>query len=263
MYARDLGPFDAGSGGTIWRIELDGSEDMVLPLRGGHHHDFAVIPDGIAYIGKADAGECDQIYTADPDGANSSALVNLDEVFGNYEIKGSSRERCHVNAINYLHDKKMYTVSDREKDVIGFVSSKGKAIQAVGPSPTQLNFFKTIVAEGAGNVRTWRVQHGHQYYADNKLAIFSNGNLGGGSSRVVHYTIDGSRATVDWTYDGAGNSGTQGDVDYLPNGNFLITASMAGNMHEIDEKQKVISRYEFGSLGYTNHRLSLYGTPSE
>jgi hypothetical protein len=263
VYTRDLGPFDAGSGGTIWRIELDGSGDMALPLKGGHHHDFTVTPDGIAYIGKNNAGECDNIYTAGPDGSNPTVLLNLDAVFGNYQTNGASTEKCHVNAINYIHEEQMYTVSDREKDVIGFVSAAGQPIMTVGQNPNGTNSFTTVVAQGAGDSNTWRVQHGHHYYAENKLLVFSNGNFGGGTSRVLHYTINGTSATVDWTYMGVGNSGTQGDTEALPNGNFLLTGSMGGNIHEIDANQQLVSSYKFSSLGYTDYRMSLYGPPRQ
>jgi hypothetical protein len=266
MFARDVGPFDAGSGGSIYRVGMDGSGEMKLTLSGGTHHDFTVTPSGIAYPAKVAAGGCDSIFTAGVDGSSSKALVDLDVVFSNFKVGAGAQamEKCHVNAIRYYKDTDSFSVSDREKDAIAFISSKGEVLGSVGATPTGTtpNHAK---AEGADSQTTsvWRVQHGHDQYEPNKIVLWSNGPFQGGTSKILHYTISGATAKLDWQYTGTGNSPTFSDAQHLPNGNFLATNSQSGTTNEIDPGQKLVQ--SFTALckgGYSKHRSSLYGPPS-
>jgi len=264
MYGREVGPFNAATGGAIYRVAMDGSGEMRLTLSGGTHHDLTVTPTGIAYPAKQAAGACDSIYVAGPDGSNSRVLVDLDVVFGKFAIGpgGQAQEKCHVNAIRYYKDTDTYSVSDREKDAIAFISSTGAVLGSIGATPTGStpNHAK---AEGADSTTAsvWRVQHGHDQYAPNKIVLWSNGPFQGGTSKILHYTINGSTAKLDWQYAGTGNSPTLSDAQYLPNGNFLATASQTGAVHEIDPSQKLIQSFSNLSRGYTSHRPTLYGPP--
>jgi hypothetical protein len=222
-----------------------------------------VFPSGIAYPAKVAAGACDCIYTAGPDGSNSQALVDLDVVFGKFaQIGSGAKEKCHVNAIRYYKDTDSFSVSDREKDAIAFISSKGELLGSIGTTPISYtpNHAKAEGADGQAT-STWRVQHGHDQYATNKIALWSNGEGQSATSKVLHYTIDGATAKLDWQYAGAGNSPTFGDVQHLPNGNFLITNTQTGTVHEIDPSQNLVQSFTALSKGYSNHRPTLYGPP--
>jgi len=270
VLARDLGPFDAGIGGTFHRIDLDGTGATSFDVPGGDHHDFAVIPGGFAYLAKENAGECDHIFTVDEDGGNSQHIVDLNDVFGQGFAPGdggvSEGDLCHCNVIHYSSDGDFYTVSDRNKDAVVFVSGDGSIIATVGQDPAEMTWAKHIQAEGANS--TWRVQHGHHWYADDKLIVFSNDSAGG--SALLHYTLGETMAALDWSYSMAGNSDTQGDAQALPNGNFLVTASNAGVIHEIDANRNLISAYAtrgeaggvLGGFGYAWHHPTLYGPPA-
>ena len=264
MYAREVGPFNAATGGAIYRVGMDGSGEMKLNVSGGTHHDLTVTPTGIAYPAKQAAGACDCIFVAGPDGSGSKCLVDLDVVFSKFAIGAGAQatEKCHVNAIRYYKDTDSFSVSDREKDAIAFISSTGQVLGSIGATPTGTtpNHAK---AEGADSTTTsvWRVQHGHDQYAPNKLVLWSNGNFSGGTSKILHYTINGTTAKLDWQYMGTGNSPTLSDAQHLPNGNFLATASSTGNVHEIDPSQKLIQSFSNLSKGYSLHRPTLYGPP--
>lgn len=267
MFGRDAGPFDAGSGGTFYRVGMDGSGAATLEAPGGDHHDFTPIPGGIAYLGKTAAGECDQVFTASNDLTDGSPAFDTWQIFQYFADAGggNTRERCHANRIRYLADLDVFTVSDRNKDAIAVFQADGTPITSVGTAPSD-GWSQHIQAEGAGS--SWQAQHGHDYYADDKLLIYTNDADGG--SAMLHYTISGGDAILDWTYTGAGASMTQGDVQFLPNGNFLVTASNSGTIHELDPEQNLISSYSAGSgmgggmnggFGYTVHRPTLYGPP--
>ena len=237
MYGRDVGPFNAATGGNVYRVAMDGTGEMKLTLSGGTHHDLTVTPTGIAYPAKQAAGACDCIYVAGPDGSNSKVLVDLDVVFSKFALGPGAQasEKCHVNAIRYYKDTDSFSVSDREKDAIAFISSTGQVLGSIGATPTGTtpNHAK---AEGADSTTSsvWRVQHGHDQYAANKIVLWSNGSFQGGTSKILHYTINGSTAKLDWQYAGTGNSPTLSDAQHLPNGNFLATNSQNGAVHEID-----------------------------
>lgn len=257
MYNRDLGPFDAASGGAINRVGMDGEGEVSVQVSGGNHHDFTVTPTGIAYISKQAAGQCDRIYTAGPDGSGATSIVDLDTVFGKFSQGGGSGEKCHVNAIHYYANRKAFSVSDREKDVIAIFSETGDFIGSVGKMPQQA-IPEHANAEGGGT--TWRVQHGHDWYEENKIVLWSNGSFGSGASKILHYTINGANASLDWEYSMAGTSPTLGDAQRLKNGNFLMTNSQTGVVYEIDSNQTLIQSMT-GSKAYTTHRTTLYGPP--
>jgi hypothetical protein len=264
MYGREVGPFNASTGGAIYRVGMDGSGELKLPVTGGTHHDLTVTPTGIAYPAKQAAGGCDSIYVAAADGSNSHPLVDLDVVFSKFALGPGAQasEKCHVNAIRYYKDTDTFSVSDREKDAIAFVSSTGTILGSIGATPTGTtpNHAK---AEGADSTTSsvWRVQHGHDQYAPDKIVVWSNGPFSGGTSHVLHYTINGATAKLDWQYTGTGTSPTLSDVQHLPNGNFLTTCSQTGAVHEIDPSQKLVQSWSNLSRGYTLHRTTLYGPP--
>lgn len=274
VFARDLGPFDAGNGGTFYRVAMDGSGLESLDAPGGDHHDFTVTPTGIAYLAKGAAGECDKIFTASEEVTDGVELVNTWEIYQYFEEGGGgglgSGELCHANRIHYLEELDAFTVSDREKDALAVFGADGTPMTSIGKAPAS-GWTQHVQAEGAGT--DWRVQHGHHFYADDKLLVFSNNSSDG--SAILHYTINGSNAVLDWKYAGAGSSMTQGDVQHLPNGNSLITASNSGVIHEIGTTQNLIGSYRAsagggggggigggGGFGYTTHRATLYGAPA-
>lgn len=264
MFGRDTGPFNSSSGGTFLRVAMDGSSAETFDAPGGDHHDFTPIPEGIAYLGKAAPEECDRVFIA------SDAITDGEPLFDTWEIfeyfteegaVGAQGERCHANRIHYIAEADVFTVSDRNKDAIAVFDRDGTPITSIGTMPSD-GWTQHIQAEGAGS--EWRVQHGHHLYAEDKLLVFSNNSAGGAA--MLHYTIRGDSATLDWSYRGAGRSITQGDVQHLPNDTFLVTASNIGNMHLVDASQNLISSYKVGGtpisgLGYAWFRTTLYGPP--
>jgi hypothetical protein len=88
---------------------------------------------------------------------------------------------------------------------------------------------------------------------------------------MLHYTISGGSAVLDWSYSAAGASMTQGDVQHLPGGGFLVAASNSGTIHLLDASQNLIASYSagggggggqgMGGFGYAWFRTTLYGPP--
>jgi hypothetical protein len=273
LFARDEGPFAAATGGNIYRVGMDGEGERRIDVPGGHHHDLAMTPRGIVYIAKNDdevmdgvpiEETCDKLYAAELDGAGAHVIADLNAVFGKFrETPGSiSKEKCHVNAVRYYHDTDSFSVSDRDKDAIGLISATGEVLGSIGTAPVETT-PNHVLASGAdgNNDAVWRVQHGHEQYAANKLVLFSNGSLPKGHSQLLHYTIEGSIATLDWQYADFGNSVVLGDAQHVFNGNFLVTNSVSGDVHEVDSAGKWVQTFKGLSRGYTQHRPTLYGAP--
>lgn len=269
MIGRDPGPFDQGDGGNFYRVKMDGSEATSMDAPGGDHHDFTVTPDGIAYLAKETPGECDKVYEASLDITDGAPVFDTWPIYQYFPDEGSveGTELCHANRLHYLLDEDIYTVSDRNKDAIAIFNRDGTPLTSIGKAPNG-DWTKHIQAEGAGPGGDWHVQHGHHFYADDKLVVFSNDSTGG--SAILHYTISGDSATLDWKYSGAGASLIQGDVQRLPNGNFLVTANISTTIVELSaDGQSEIGRYVLDGPGgalygfnYTRHRSSLYGAPA-
>lgn len=269
MIGRDVGPFDRGSGGLFYRVRMDGSDFVTLDAPGGDHHDFAAIPGGIAYLAKTNEGECDKVYEASNELTDGTPIFDTWEIYQYFPTVGETRgtELCHANRIHYLLDEDVYTVSDRNKDALAIFGGDGTPIRSIGRPPMG-EWAQHVLAESAGPGREWHIQHGHHLYADDKLIVFSNESTGGAA--VVHYTLSGNRASFDWKYAGAGASPIQGDVQRLPNGNFLVTTNLDGTIAEInaDGRQEVGryvlagSRAPLYGFTYSTHRPSLYGAPA-
>ena len=269
LLARDPGPFDLSNGGLFYRVKMDGSDFMSLDATGGDHHDFTAIPTGIAYLAKMNEGECDRVYEASIDVIDGVPRFDTWQIYQYFPDQGfvEGTEICHANRIHYSFEKDWYTVSDRNKDALAVFTRTGSPITSIGTTPKG-EWVQHIQAESAGLGGSWHVQHGHHVYADNKFVVFSNDAEGGAS--VLHYTITGNRATLDWKYSGAGDSKIQGDVQHLPNGNFLVTANLSNTMIEIGPDGRTeVGRYVLnGPIGplygftYASHRPTLYGAPA-
>jgi hypothetical protein len=251
MLARDLNVSGQAQAGNLFRVNLDGTGEETIPLPSSHH-DFTVTPDGIAYLAKAGSAEgCDAVHLASEDGSGDTVLIDLWTVLEPFDNGGG--EKCHANFIRYYADEDAFTVSDRERDMLVKVGGNGQVEWTIGNSPASVT---------GADIPDWRVQHGHHLYDEGHLLVFSNGALTGGTSHVLHFTINGTTATSDWSYSGMGNTGTMGDVQKLPNGNILITVSQTGTIEEVDANQMVVQRMKFDSLGYSHHRPTLYGEPA-
>jgi hypothetical protein len=269
MLGRDSGPFDLGYSGVFYRVNMDGSEAIMLDAKGGDHHDFAPIPGGIAYIAKGNEGECDQVYEASDEIIDGVPVFDTWQIYQYFPDEGDveGTEICHANRLHYSLEKDWYTISDRNKDALAVFTKGGTPVTSIGKTPRG-NWTKHIQAEGAGLEGIWHVQHGHHFYADNKLLVFSNEPTSG--SALLHYTITGNTALLDWKYAGAGDSRIQGDAQHLPNGNFLVTSSTNGLIIELGpDGQTEAAQYNAGAMvgfaygfQYTDHRESLYGSPA-
>jgi hypothetical protein len=108
-------------------------------------------------------------------------------------------------------------------------------------------------------VPTWSVNHGHQLCSDGTFVFFNNG-----ANEAWSYALDATamtaRKVLGYKASGAG-SAVLGDAQRLPNGNYLVTFSESGQIHEISPTGTLVAKFTSPAFGYAEFRESLYGPP--
>lgn len=241
-----------GGMGEMTRVSMDGLdvERDVSGLEEGHH-DFTVLPDGsIAAI--AHIGDCSGIIERTPDGEIMEVIPDVSDFYVPQDGVFGTVGECHPNYLVYHEEDDTYTISDRNAHVVVKVSRDGDLLWQLGGEEPLGNHFEA----------EWDVNHGHQLLDNGNLVLFSNGWTG--NSLVFEFELDESSwtATEVWSYDGGSASFSLGDVQRLNNGNTLVTYSNAGTIHEVDPQGELVRQVTTESLGYSEHRPSLYGPPT-
>lgn len=242
----------AGSGGHLARLDFLGAEPPQVFDLPGRHHDFAVLPNGnLVYFRQElaeDAGpgaKRDVIYEFDPVTQNSKYIY--DELDDLAEAIGETS--AHTNYIAFVPELNAISFSMLTSNTVGLITyPDGKLLNTFGGTQSDFDM-------------SWVKQHGHEL-EDGKFRVFSNQgpNL---ESIVFEFRVDLETKSSEllWHYVSDDATATFGDVKRLPNGNYLITYSNAGAIHELDADRRLLRRTKTLGLGYVEHRASLYGPP--
>jgi len=231
---------------------MDGSGATNASGMAASHHDMTAIPGGFATLLCNSSGTdapCSLVERAD-DGTMKTIVANMSTLYNSTTF--------HTNSIHYYPSDNTYTLGDRNPNLYVKVSRTGTLMWQLGgsnPKDASKNF---------SGVGTWSVNHGHHLTSDGIFYLFNNGQMTGGSSTVRGFKLNTSNmtATSSFTYTGTGvNSMVLGDVQSLPNGNILVTASTSGQISEITTGGTVVATFKTTALGYTEYRDSLYGPP--
>jgi hypothetical protein len=241
---------NGGGHGEVRRVSLDGL-DVEANVEGleNAHHDFTVLPGGviatIAYR-TGSAAACSTILERAADGSITPIVENVSTLY-------KPAAECHPNAIHYYAADDSFTLSDRNPNLfVKFTHAGELEWQFGGENPM-----------GPHYPGTWSVNHGHQLLKNGNFLFFNNGQARASSlAREFHLNGSSMTATEVWSYESMFQSGTLGDVQRLPNGNTLIVYSNSGVIHEVDLEGNLVQQIQTGSLGYADHRPTLYGPPS-
>jgi hypothetical protein len=237
--------------GALARIPMDGlgtPDGYPLP---GSNHDFAILPnDHVVYIARDNGGsgmQPESLYELDPSTKQTKLIFQETTEFGDlFDTRGG-----HTNHVTYAPELKSISFSMYFINTIGLIRY---------PEATLLTTF------GGKNstfpAMDWTGQHGHDVYPDH-LVLFNNEGTDGAKIIRFKYDTAAKTATEEASYSCGLASRALGDVKELPNGNYFVTYSMIGTMHEIDSSMKTLLReVETGaSVSYAEHRASLYGPP--
>jgi hypothetical protein len=239
--------------GVVFRISMDGSDvDRNVSGLATANHDLTAIPGGVATIlstPRADGTVLNSIVERATDGTITMVVADLATL-------GPS---SHTNSIHYYPWDDSYTIGDSVAASFVKITRKGELIWQFGGTNT---IHPSALFQG---VSPWNVNHGHHLLADGTFAFMNNGNGGAmPTARVFKLDTATMTATSVLAYQPSGeNSMFLGDVQHLPNGNFLVTFRESGHIHEIDPSGQRIAQFVFGTtLGYSEFRESLYGPPS-
>jgi hypothetical protein len=237
-------------GGEMRRVLMDGTnpENNLSGLSTGHH-DFTVLPDnGIAVI--IWRSGCTAIVERSANGTLTDVVANVSTVY-------QTTADCHTNAINYYPSDQTYTLSDRNVNLFVKIRRTGELVWQFGGSNARGQTFTGSMS--------WQVNHGHQLLPDGKFIFFNNGPMQMGASAALEYTLNTTSWTATksaWEYRASGvNSAVLGDTQRLPNGNTLVTYSVAGEIHEVTPSGQLVQKIDAQTFGYAEFRKSLYGPP--
>jgi hypothetical protein len=247
MYMMALNVRNTGMG-NVESVAMDGTGATTFPGLAASHHDLASLPTGFATLLWNKSGTdapCSLVEVADGTGAITTVVADMGTLYNSSTF--------HTNAVHYYLGDDTYTVGDRNPDLYVKLTRAGQLVwQFGGSNPKDPSRFFT-------GVPTWSVNHGHQLLPDGTFLFFNNG-----ANEAWGYALDTTamkaKKILGYTAGGAASS-VLGDVQRLPNGNFLITFSTSGQIHEISPSGALVAKFTSGSFGYAEFRESLYGPP--
>jgi hypothetical protein len=240
------------SDGALMRISMDGlgtPETYSLP---GRSHDFAVLPDEhIVYFARDNLGSGmapESIFELDPTTSKTRLIYSEVADFGDV-FQGS--RGGHTNQVNYAPELKAISFSMYFINTIALVSyPDGQLLATFGGDKSTFSSM------------SWSGQHGHDVYPDHITLFNNSGSNGGASVLRFKYDLQAKTATEEASYSSGLSSPALGDVKELPNGNYYVTYSTSGALHELDSSMKLLREVEIdAAIAYAEHRASLYGPP--
>jgi hypothetical protein len=247
MYMMALNVMNTNAG-NIQSVAMDGTGNTALSGVTTSHHDLTAIPGGFATMLWNKSGTdapCSLVERADATGTFTTVVADMSTVY--------TSNTFHSNAVHYYPSDNTYTVGDRNPSLYVKLSRTGSLIWQFGGSnpKDQSKFFS--------GVPTWSVNHGHQLLADGTFVFFNNTP---NEAWVYKLNTTNMTASKTLTYTASGATSTVlGDVQQLPNGNYLVTFSTSGQIHEISPSGALVAKFTSTAFGYSEFRESLYGQP--
>ena len=247
MYMMALNVMNTSSG-NVESVAMDGTGNTALSGMAASHHDLTAIPGGFATMLWNKSGTdapCSLVERADATGTITTVVADMGTVYNSTTF--------HSNAVHYYPSDNTYTVGDRNPSLYVKLSRTGSLIwQFGGSNPKDQSKFFT-------GVPTWSVNHGHELMADGTFLFFNNTP---NEAWVYKLNTSNMTATKTLTYTASGAASTVlGDIQQLPNGNYLVTFSTSGQIHEISPSGALVAKFTTSSFGYSEFRESLYGQP--
>ncbi|HEY6477978.1 MAG TPA: aryl-sulfate sulfotransferase [Polyangia bacterium] len=248
MYMMALNVRNMGLG-NIQSVAMDGTGSTSFPGLTTSHHDLAAIPGGFATLLWNTPGTdapCSLVEHADATGTLTTVVADMGTLYNSGTF--------HTNSVHYYPGDDTYTVGDRNPSLYVKLTREGELVwQFGGGGPKDPSKFFT-------GVPTWSINHGHQLLPDGTFVFFNNG-----ANEAWSYALDTTTMTatkiLGYTAADGATSSVLGDVQRLPNGNYLVTFSTAGQIQEITPAGALVATFTSLSFGYAEFRESLYGPP--
>jgi hypothetical protein len=223
------------------------------------HHDLTVLPGGVVatLVWTGTTSQASTLVERSPDGTLKTVATIDGSVF-------PATSTYHANSIAYHASDDTYTVGDLNESGFVKLTRGGKLVwQFLSGCPSG-SATKCAKGDLGGD-------HGHHLLDDGTFLVFKARAM---PSIVNAYQLTETATSLSasplWSYDPGNGLGTiiLGDVQRLPNGNTLITYSLAGEMREVSPSGTVVQTIKVtrqfgnaGSFGYADFRETLYGPP--
>jgi hypothetical protein len=255
MWVNNVNVMGGSTSGEMRRIPMDGLnvQNKVSGLSGAHH-DFTVTPKNELVTIAHNTSGCSSVLLRASNGTISTLVADMNTLY-------KPVTECHTNYIKYSPSDDCFLISDRYINAFVKFKRDGTLLWQFGGSNPKGKSFP---------VEAWDVNHGFDFETDGRFAFFNNGPMmgmggSGGASKIMEFKLDESKmsATKSWQKNTNGSSSTLGNIQYLPNGHYLVCASNAGQMEEWDNTQKVVKGFSSSEFGYAEYRPSLYGPPND
>ncbi len=259
-------PDDESVERVLIRVNLDGSDEDLIPVPNAHH-DFVELGDGSFAVLVRDRRlvegelvEGDQIVEFRPDGSEvvvwsvwDYAEYDPDEEYGE---AGSGWS--HANALRYDGHEGVYYVSLCNFDsIVKIDRDTGRELWTLGGDQSHFT-------NGGGQTTFFSRQH-HFEVLDEGILVFDNRTTDERSSRVVEYRLDEDRGMAELVWEHENDPPcfalALGDVTRLPSSDTLITWSSVGQIDQVTTGGLLRWRLrsDIGAgFGYTQYREVLY-----
>lgn len=220
-------------------------EQIPIP---GHHHAFIELPDGTLAWGSRYHGGGEALVEKAPGQKDETVVWTCNDDFS------AATRGCISNALYYQAATDTYVYSFYTLEaVVAIDRSKGQTLWYAGlyvDGPDELSFDPSD--------SQFRWQHGIKLSPQGRLLV-STQNSGRTSSRLYgkEYEVDLDKGMLRQTfsYDGAANAPTNGDIRWLSNGNILHMLGSSGQVREIDSKGNTVWHVDFAQKGETQRLL--------
>jgi hypothetical protein len=235
--------------GAAYEVSMDGSGGTALTVHANAHHDLAASPDGgFYYIVRDTSGSCDAVYKY----PGNTLVYDLADALPTEDPSGGG-DVCHANQIHYNHDDASVTVSLLNLNAFVTVGTDGTLKWVLGSSDSTFDLGSF----------SWTGNFGFHWANDTTFAFWENG----GNASLGHvFTLDfaNNEVDADKTYDPGSQSTLFGDIQVLPGGNILTTASQAGSVREMTPSGETVQEMNIptgSGIGQLTFRETLYGAP--
>jgi hypothetical protein len=256
VYSSTLREAEPVEDSALVKVTWDGTEE-VLPVP-WLAHDFVELPDGtlvsLTYI-TVDGVQGNELVTVSSDGSVTPGWNTFD-CFDPVTHPGNDPAHgwTHANALDYDEQTDSFLVGMRN---LGTIAEVDRATNGCGAAYGGTG--GTVALEGA----TFYHQHQFERTADS-LLVFDNDGAPGNESRVLEYALDTGQLVNTLRADPPIYSFILGDVSRQPDGDTLITWSVAGVMDRVapDGTRKLrISAQTPAIFGFTQSLPSPYFEP--
>jgi len=245
---------------SVHRVSMDGLSDEDLTQQfTGLNHQLTVLPDETVAFYAYGANGCDDIKERAPTGVVRTVVNAM-------TARGGSMP-CHINNIQYGVEDDTLVFSDLDTSTITKVDRRtGMTVWSLG-GETQ-TYTGTAWKGGQHGIQLFGLDRFVTFANNSTVSLGSGGSAGGTAdgSFILEFTLDNTARsyTTRRVFKSTIQNDIMGDVQVMPNGNYVIAYSTRGVLQEVSPTGVVLQTWTWplaAAFGYIEKRATLYGPP--